>query len=514
MARKLPAPFMAYRNPKLLHIEAKTLDLDRVLNAFFMRLDNNGGSVTIRRGQTVSREGLLNNVRAEISEGLLNGFTDDTDTTDVTWQWLKSDLLDIINQKQRVVPDADLRIAAPHPLHLSSYKLRNPKYARDYNASDQLYSMVSDDPALLEALCQYLGSSTTAGSDALDISSLMIMLLAEPEEARSIPTALEKPVLPQQAAMLRDDLWRLLAYRAALPRQTIVEMLRTVLGIHLGFYVLHLADALPRWLANGTISDEGSLKLLVDLSEDAKSAMAVMARASFNHYVASLTDYVRGVLAFNQLQRLAEKRLKIVNPTAAQIVETLQERNGEMFHYYFDARVDELLESTKSDQGDIDAEMLAASNSELDDFDKLIEMISTARLSFNHRYAVELVSTTLLKNTPYGLLRSSMGRWEHAKPRFCIAPRLLETFVLLALLEGGPGSYHTRPLTIDEFVDWLAYRYGIYISPLEAGIVSGDAYPAYRANMDALRARLRDIGFYTDLSDASTAQTLTPRYHV
>jgi len=507
MARKLDPLFMLYRNPRLLHADAKQLDPDRVLNAFFMRLDNDGGVVTIQRSQAVDQRRLLNNVQAEEDEGLLSGFTADATATDLTWRWLKSDLLDIVtNQRQRDVSDEELRIAAPRPLHLSSYKLRNAKYARDYNASDQLYSMVSGDPLLLEALRQYLGSSTTEGSDALDISSLMIMLLTEPEQGRSAPPPiLERPVLPQQAALLCDDLWRLLAYRAVLPRQTIIEMMRTLLTIHLGLYVLHLMDALPRWLTAGTISDEGELKLLVDLGEDAKSQMAALARASFRHYVAGFADYIRSIIAFNQLQPFTASRLKVNNPSAQQVVAALQQRDSTRFQEYFGIRVEDLLAGTKTDAGGTDEEMLAISRSELDEFDQLVEMISTARLDFHHRYTEDLVNGTLLRNKDSGLIRSSMGRWEHAKPRFCIAPRLLETFVLLALLEGGPGSYHTRPLTIDEFVDWLAYRYGIYISPLEAGIVSGDAYPAYRANMDALRARLRDIGFYTDLSDASTA---------
>jgi hypothetical protein len=45
----------------------------------------------------------------------------------------------------------------------------------------------------------------------------------------------------------------------------------------------------------------------------------------------------------------------------------------------------------------------------------------------------------------------------------------------------------------------------------EAGI---DERQALRANVTPFKTRLREIGFYRDLSDAYVTQTVTPRYHV
>ena len=62
----------------------------------------------------------------------------------------------------------------------------------------------------------------------------------------------------------------------------------------------------------------------------------------------------------------------------------------------------------------------------------------------------------------------------------------------------------------------LRDRYGLYIDQLPDGDGFGPAivtdHAALRENRAAFIARLREIGFYSDLSDAYLTQTITPRY--
>jgi hypothetical protein len=71
---------------------------------------------------------------------------------------------------------------------------------------------------------------------------------------------------------------------------------------------------------------------------------------------------------------------------------------------------------------------------------------------------------------------------------------------------------------IDEFLEGLRERYGLYIDRLPPSDGFGRPgitdHAALRANFAAFTTRLREIGFYTDLSDAYLAQTITPRYTV
>ena len=105
--------------------------------------------------------------------------------------------------------------------------------------------------------------------------------------------------------------------------------------------------------------------------------------------------------------------------------------------------------------------------------------------------------------------------------RFTLDSRMLEVLLQLALLRGSddnPMELRTVPLRIDEFLKILRERYGLYIDQLPDGDGFGPAivtdHSALRENRAAFIARLREIGFYSDLSDAYLAQTITPRYEI
>jgi len=70
-------------------------------------------------------------------------------------------------------------------------------------------------------------------------------------------------------------------------------------------------------------------------------------------------------------------------------------------------------------------------------------------------------------------------------------------------------------LSIDELILKLRARYGIVINGLnESKFADGDmeTHLAFKENVDAFKNKLRQIGFYTDLSDAYLLQKIRPRY--
>ena len=64
------------------------------------------------------------------------------------------------------------------------------------------------------------------------------------------------------------------------------------------------------------------------------------------------------------------------------------------------------------------------------------------------------------------------------------------------------------------FVEWLKNRYGIYINEWPEGSDSPEIAKALNNNYEALKSRLRQLGFYTDLSDASNSQVIKPRFKI
>jgi hypothetical protein len=73
-------------------------------------------------------------------------------------------------------------------------------------------------------------------------------------------------------------------------------------------------------------------------------------------------------------------------------------------------------------------------------------------------------------------------------------------------------------MRIDELLEYLRDRYGLYIDqlPTEDGFSTASITErqSLRDNRQAFTDRLREVGFYRDLSDAYITQTVKPRYEI
>jgi hypothetical protein len=75
------------------------------------------------------------------------------------------------------------------------------------------------------------------------------------------------------------------------------------------------------------------------------------------------------------------------------------------------------------------------------------------------------------------------------------------------------AEFRARPILIDDLLFWMRQRYGLTLMPDWPAATIQD-YEAFNANLGILKRRLREIGFYTDLSDAYNAQIIRPRYEI
>ena len=96
---------------------------------------------------------------------------------------------------------------------------------------------------------------------------------------------------------------------------------------------------------------------------------------------------------------------------------------------------------------------------------------------------------------------------------------MLEVLLQIAVLRpGGDQGYFTGEMRIDDLLSFLRERYGLYIDQLPPGegfsAPTIDERKALRSNVQAFTGRLREIGFYRDLSDAYVTQTVVPRYTI
>ncbi|MEO6034763.1 MAG: hypothetical protein ABIQ35_05880 [Verrucomicrobiota bacterium] len=80
------------------------------------------------------------------------------------------------------------------------------------------------------------------------------------------------------------------------------------------------------------------------------------------------------------------------------------------------------------------------------------------------------------------------------------------------------GRYHSEEIQIDRLLAFLRQRYGLHIDFLPRGEGFGEPTiadcEALRRNKTAFKNKLREIGFFQDLSDAYITQYVTPRYRI
>ena len=149
----------------------------------------------------------------------------------------------------------------------------------------------------------------------------------------------------------------------------------------------------------------------------------------------------------------------------------------------------------------------------LSDLDLFIEVLMALRGAYHRRYITEFLDS-VFKRRDAGLMHQPKG----GERRFALSSHLLEVLLQIAVLESSGSGFETRELQVDELLTLLRERYGIYVDRLPPG--DGFESPsikdlaALRRNAADFKGRLREIGFFRDLSDAFVTQTITPRYTI
>jgi len=549
---KLSREDYTFNNPLICHIMPKYIELDRVLINLYMLLKYDGRRPVARTGRSQVTVDYIVEQLVQQHADTLKGFRD---YQDVVRDWVYSDLVDIV---YRGVPDKET-VAAPLPLHLNAYKLRNPKQAKDYRGAEHLFSMIrAGDPTLVRRLADFLGQGmdpasydTYDGETPLDLDTLVIVRMVDnphlqesPSSRGSVP---EPPLCLGQARLLCSDLRRLLAYEGVVPRPVLIGYLRTALGLHLGLYLLRLFRQVTGWVhdkeahpaclncpvdpanerpfaecpyafQNPEAVGTPLFELLVDMGEDYTTHLAQLSRENCARHYANINDYGQAVFTINQLFRFAEshagrRHLRAQPETVADALKILA-HPPDGLDYYFSERIDNILPAEEIE--DEKPEVLAIRDMEgLSSLETFIELVALERTRYYRKYLTEQLDSVLMKNRDTCLLRQGKGK--RNERRWHIGSRLLEMLVQIAVLEPtehqtGLG-FRSRPILIDRFVSWLRERYGLVLVPDWPDATIQD-YEAFNANLRHLKNRLREIGFYTDLSDAYNAQTIRPRYSI
>ncbi|MBI5068729.1 MAG: hypothetical protein HZB56_10855 [Deltaproteobacteria bacterium] len=536
---KLHKSYQEFRNTRVFYPDPKNVDLDRVLVNLFL-LFRCQGTRPVAPGP--ARPDLE---RAEFHRKKLAGrphVKGFDEHAEVARSWLETDILDLVNRGRSNEAVASLR-----PLHLEAHKVRVAKYCRDYNHADALYAMLAhaERQALhdLEAYLDRGRSPATRqydGSTKLDLETLTVLKLVEDISDRHPSTELvapHPPVCIGQSRVLCDDVQRLLAYADVVPRPVMIEYLKALFGLHLGLFTLRVARQLPSWIREGAPSPEcvdcpvsgGAetpfsgcphvVRFTVDMGGDWRSRMARMAQADAVREFGRTAELVRAIFTVNQLLRYARENGATHVTGPAEAVTLLRDRPPDLDAVFKVTLANVVRDSTEgADGGDaqLPPEIEAIRSAGLPPFETFVELVTHIRQAHHLRYLTQMLDKLFQKNAPFGALVQGRSR---ANPRrWQLGGRLLELFVQLAVLRfdevDGRKRYYTDTLLVDDLVAWIEARYGFVVAPRREALrtASAEEHRAFQGNVRAFRDRLREIGFYVDLSDAYIAQTVRPRY--
>jgi hypothetical protein len=542
----------AFNSKKVSYLDFKHIEMDRVLTALFARLAHNGFPSRLKRRFELSIEAFVDEF-LEHPEWF-KGFTRHREILE---RWVETHLMDVVNRGK-----SNQAVAAPRPLHGFTYRFRNPKHARDYGAAQHLYETLyharrGAGQATIEQLSRFFFqghdkvTGRTDGAAALDVETQALLRLSEQvEDAPDTRGGRDSfaPLCIGAADLLAEDIKRLLFYERHIPRSVMVDYLKVLLAFHLALFHLRLFKVLPALVKRkgaDPICEPGAcpmdprslddphgdcpyrVGLFVDVAGQPDTVVARLAVRSADAHYRRIPSFVKAYFTFKKLDEFGEslvKMGKLHGPKGEElgvgdVLQLLEPLHKDERAKFFGARLYGLVQDSAGKmETDLDPELKAVLDLKLSEFDAYVEMLVALRGNFHRQYITECIDSLLLKNRPGALI--AQGRTKGAPRRFVLDSRLLETLLQIAVLrqDSPTGPFYTGEPRIDALLTWLRERYGLHIGQLPRGDGFGapsiEDRAAFRENTAAFTARLREVGFYRDLSDAYVSQTVTPRYRI
>ncbi len=517
MAIKLNKEESLFRNELIFTADAKAVNIDNTLVNLFMLLSWNGQrpKQRARKGESTSIqiENLDNVLKILEKEGTMIGYSENKEAVE---PWIRSNL---INMVYRGNIDKE-NISSLRPIHLESYRVRNAKHTRDYFTADQVYLMLGANPTVKEDLKSFLmeGWDPTTnkidGANNLDVDSLGLLHIIKNVkpgflESNSTLNQIE-PLLKAQAELFCDDVRRLLVYKRLIPRNVLIEYFKTITSFHLSLYIQKMIYALPKMVEAGTTDIKDDWSIVLDATDNFESKMSRFAAEDTENVLNHIYDYVKATFQINA----ALRRLKLDKSNSANLPKALKilKSKPKDFEIYFETQWDNLYSSLDEEDKLLINDMVKYEDTY---FDKYIELILKARGTYQYRFHVQLLDNLSQKNNERGFM--AQGRSKKHPRRFVLGTRLLETLVQILVLETKDKNFITRSLSIEELTKQIKDRYGLVINGLsEEKYKDADlnTHLAFKENMEAFKLKLRQIGFYNDLSDAYILQRIRPRYEL
>ena len=528
----------AFRFQKAMPIDANNVIFAQAFARLLVLVRTKGLLITTTTKDTLHPEDLVEIISQDKEH--FQGINDDPQRKRLLEHWLASDFTTCVKEGRGHTGAA--RIASLKPIHMSTIKLLDPRIrSQDRNTSVFLYNIFRDSGLLdTESLLPFLTLGTTDFGEhdlkinepeakSLDIEALFLLRLLEhfkvdmPDRRKKVATY--DFLCPAQKRLIINDTARLLVYKDTIPRRELIQYLMMLLSFHTALYCIKSFS-----LVNGIVETKKfrcgrckSIKgdalnelstcnyhpdIFVDLTNGQNETCDELARDNVARHYATMYRYFR---SHYKLAKLDEFARTFPGYTGA-----LNELVKFMGHKDVDAFFRLKLSDVTRLEGweEQDSEIQTILNLNLPPFDAYVEILTQKTFKTRMRNHKALMASLCGLNRDDGFLHGGRGQ----KRKYVMGNQLLELLVQLAVMDArqrhGQMVFYTKPITITDFVKWLENRYGIHIDTTKTANDSPDVTRALEANYSALKDRLRQLGFFTDLSDASISQVIRPRFPV
>lgn len=267
----------------------------------------------------------------------------------------------------------------------------------------------------------------------------------------------------------------------------------------------------------GTLEVKDDWNQVVDLTDKLESSVSPIACADMDKTLNGLLDYIKASYSIRVMRRLvtphasvSEALNMIKNPSVKNDADIDASLRNIYNKYFSNAKTTEEMQEAEQNVKDLQ-EYLQYEDTPLE---KYVQCLMKVGAAYQMKYSRDFLDKSSMKNESSALIIDGRSR-KHTR-RGAIGSKLLEVLVqLLVLNQKENGELESRPLSIRQLAKEIRNRYGLIIDGTdELRFADADikTHLAFKDNMNALKNKLRQIGFYTDLSDASSLQKIRPRY--
>ena len=436
------------------------------------------------------------------------------------------------------------RIASMKPIHMSTIKLLDPRVrSQDRDVSVFLYNIFRDSGLIIgdnESFIPFLTRGTKdfgehdlklhePDANDLDIEALFLLRLLEHFKVdmadRKKKVSSHDFLCLAQKQLIINDTARLLVYKDSIPRRELIQYLMILLSFHSALYCIKTFSMVNsiidtkklrctrcKGIKPDSLNDlyrcDHHPDIFVDLTNGQNETCDELAKENVAKHYAVMYRYFRSHYKLAKLDEFA-RTYPGYSGSLDDLINFLSHKDLEG---YFRVKLSEV--TTFGEDEERPADLNAILGLGLSAFDTYVEVLCQDKsnwknLVMRHK---KMMGSLCGLNRDDGFLFGSRGH----KRKYVMGSQLLELLVQLAVLDynSRQEKFFTKPMVITDFVAWLRERYGILIDHTSEQNDNPDVARALEANYAALKDRLRQLGFFTDLSDASISQVIRPRFPI